>query len=255
MEETYVKDYFSRAVTVSFWWEPETSDKSHIFAREIKVLEKMLDGEKATDALDIACGKGRVSRMLNQRRLKTSSLDISQEMLDIGYQRGDIINPHRGDGEDLHFDDESFDVVTCIDALVHFPNYKKAISEAYRVLRPNGIYLGTTSNPYDLGFIPRAISKGIRTISNGESSSKGDGIFRYIAPSEMKKALINHRFQIEGETRLGVLAPVEIKDKNGNDFYLITESFSRRCDKLDRLLEKIPIINQLAILSVYKARK
>src|SRR3989344_2247186 len=255
MEETYVKDYFSRAGTVSSWWEPKTSDKSHIFAREIKVLEKMLDGKKATDALDIACGKGRVSRMLNQRRLKTISLDISQEMLDIGYQRGDIINPQRGDGEDLHFDDESFDVVTCIDALVHFPNYEKTISEAYRVLRPNGIYLGTTSNPYDLGFIPRAISKGIGAISNGESSSKGEGIFRYIAPSEMKIALINQGFRIEGEAKLGVLAPVEIKGNNGKDFYLISESFSRRYDNLDQLLERIPIINQSAILSVHKARK
>lgn len=255
MEETYVKDYFSRTGTVSSWWEPETGDKSHIFAREIKMLEKMLDGEKATDALDIACGKGRISRMLNRKRLKTISLDISQEMLDIGYQRGDIINPQKGDGEDLHFDEESFDIVTCIDALVHFPNYEKTISEAYRVLRPNGIYLCTTSNPYDLGFIPRAISKGIRAIFNGESSSKGEGIFRYIVPSEMRMALINQKFQIEGETRLGVLAPVEIKGKNGKDFYLISESFSRRYDKLDRLLENIPVINQLAILSVYKARK
>lgn len=255
MKEEQVKYYFSKAGTVSSWWEPETSDKSHIFAREIKLLEKMLDGEKANDALDIACGKGRVSRMLNQRRLKTISLDISQEMLDIGYQRGDIAKMQRGDGEDLHFDDESFDVVTCIDALVHFPNYKKAISEAHRVLRPNGVYLCTTSNPYDLGFIPRAISKGIRAISNGESSSKGEGIFRYIAPSEIRRVLINQRFQIEEETRLGVLAPVEIKDKNGKDFYLISESFSRRYDNLDRLLENIPVINQLAILSVYKARK
>ena len=78
MKETYVKDYFSRKGTVSLWWEPETGDKSHIFAREIKILEEMLDGEKATDALDIACGKGRISRMLNQRRLKTISLDIEK---------------------------------------------------------------------------------------------------------------------------------------------------------------------------------
>ncbi len=255
MEETYVKDYFSRTRTVSSWWEPETGDKSHIFAREIKVLEKMLDEEEAADALDIACGKGRVSKMLNRRRLKTISLDISQEMLDIGYQRGDIINPQKGDGEDLHFDDKSFDVVTCIDALVHFPNYKKAISEAHRVLRPNGVCLCTTSNPYDLGFIPRVISKGIRAISNGESSSKGEGIFRYIAPSEMRRSLINQGFQIEGEAKLGVLAPVEIKGNNGKDFHLISESFSRRYDNLDRLLERIPVINQLAILSVYKARK
>jgi 2-polyprenyl-6-hydroxyphenyl methylase/3-demethylubiquinone-9 3-methyltransferase len=255
MEETYVKDYFSRMGTVSSWWEPETGDKSHIFAREIKILEKMLDGEKATGALDIACGKGRVSRMLNQRRLKTISLDISQEMLDIGYQRGDITKMHRGDGEDLHFDDESFDVVTCIDALVHFPNYKKAISEAHRVLRPNGVYLCTTSNPYDLGFIPRTISKGIRAIFNGESSNKGEGIFRYIAPSEMRRVLTTQGFQVEEETRLGVLAPVKIKSKNGKDFYLISGSFSKRYDNLDRLLENLPVINKLAILSVYKARK
>jgi len=176
-------------------------------------------------------------------------------MLDIGYLRGDIISPQRGDGEDLHFDDKSFDVVTCIDALVHFPNYKKAISEAHRVLRPNGVYLCTTSNPYDLGFIPRVISKGIRAIFNGESSSKGEGIFRYIAPGEMRRVLTNQGFQIEEERRLGVLAPVEVKSKNGKDFYLISESFSKRYENLDRVLESLPVINKLTILSVYKARK
>lgn len=71
----------------------------------------------------------------------------------------------------------------------------------------------------------------------------------------MRRVLINQGFQIEKETRLGVLAPVEIKGMDGKDFYLISESFSRRYDNLGRLLENIPVINQLAILSVYKARK
>ena len=255
MDEAYVKDYFSKTGTVSSWWEPETGDKSHIFVREIKALERMLEGEGALNALDVACGKGRVSRMLNQRGLKTISLDISQEMLDIGYERGIIANPQREDGENLSFDDNSFDVVTCINALVHFPNPEKAISEAYRVLRENGVYLCTTSNPYDLGYLPRIVSKGIRNIFGSHSENKGDGIFRYIAPSKIRRALINQGFRIEDEIRLGVLTPVEIKGRNGKDFYLIPESFSKRFEKLDKALEKIPLINQLAILSIYKSRK
>jgi len=213
MDESYVKDYFSGEGTVTNWWEPEMGDKSHIFAREIELLSQMLDGEGSSNALDVACGKGRISRMLNARGLETTSLDISQEMLDVAYQRGDVTNPVVGDGENLEFDDNTFDVVSCMDALVHFPNPKKAIGESYRVLKNGGIYLCSTSNPYDLGVIPRKILKFIR---NGRVREKGEGIFRYISPKEMKFILESQGYSIEEERRLGVLAPIKFRGRNGN---------------------------------------
>jgi len=255
MDEIYVKNYFSRAGTVSTWWEPEERDKSHIFQREIQAIGEMLEGENSSNALDVACGKGRISRMLNQRGLNTISLDISKEMLDIGCERGDIVNPRVGDGEKLPFGDSKFDVVACMDALVHFPNPARAVEEAYNALRKGGIYLCNTSNPYDLGYLPRSISRGIRKLLRKDDKNKGEEVFRYISPKEMKNILKSQKFSVEEERKLGILAPIEVRGLNGRDIYVFSESFSRSLEGLDKVLERMPAINRLAIMSVYKARK
>jgi SAM-dependent methyltransferase len=50
----------------------------------------------------------------------------------------------------LTFDSDSFDAVFSFDVLEHIPNYRAAIAEVYRCLRPEGIFLW--SAPFDYGF-------------------------------------------------------------------------------------------------------
>ena len=142
-----------------------------------------------------------------------------------------------------------------MDAMVHFPNPSTALSEAYRVLRPDGIFLVNTSNPYDIGFIPRNISSLIRKIANTKIKSKGEGIFRYIPPRQMERYLTDSGFIITRKTRQGLISPIEVKTPKGKDIYLLSEETSKKLDGLDRILERTPIINRLCISVVYEARK
>ena len=41
------------------------------------------------------------------------------------------------------FDDNSFNVTTCILGLMFMPDHKSALQEAYRVLQPGGIYMAS----------------------------------------------------------------------------------------------------------------
>lgn len=249
------KEYFKSNGTVSTWWSPEQGDKSHIFAREIEVIEDMLKQEKKETCLDIACGAGRISQALSSNGTRVYSLDISLEMLKKGLKWDRITKPILADGENLPFDDDSFDVVTCLDALVHFPNPGLAISEASRVLKKGGVYICNTSNPYDLGFIPRGISQFLRCLLGRNIIPKGDGIFRYISPKEMKGLLNLGGLHLEEEREVGILAPIKMRCLSGKDSYILSEKISRKLAKLDQLLERTPLVKNLAIMSVYKTRK
>jgi GT2 family glycosyltransferase/SAM-dependent methyltransferase len=51
-----------------------------------------------------------------------------------------------GDATDLPFADETFDAVTMFDLVEHVPNDRRAIREAFRVLRPRGFLIVSTPN-------------------------------------------------------------------------------------------------------------
>jgi ubiquinone/menaquinone biosynthesis C-methylase UbiE len=67
--------------------------------------------------------------------LTPRSIDIARRRFDIYGQRGEFLI---GDGENLSFPDESFDVVYSFGVLHHSPDTAGAISEIRRVLRPRG---------------------------------------------------------------------------------------------------------------------
>jgi len=51
-----------------------------------------------------------------------------------------------GDATNLDFPDRSFDAVTMFDVIEHIPDDRRALAEAFRVLRPGGYLLLSTPN-------------------------------------------------------------------------------------------------------------
>lgn len=256
MDAEYVKGYFKSPGTVATWWNPELGDKAHIFQREAELIRGYISGLTGK-ALDVACGKGRISELILQNEnLDLDSIDISTEMLNIAKKRNPGLKLHRGDAEQLPFEQESYELVTCLDALVHFPNPDTAISEAYRVLKKRGTYIVNTSNPHDLNALPRAISKGIRkTFGREEKFTKGKKIFQYLPERTVRRSLEETGFSIEEVRRIGVLPPIEFDLGGEKSFYLLTPNMSRGLSPLDEFLENIPIINKFGILSFFRVTK
>jgi demethylmenaquinone methyltransferase / 2-methoxy-6-polyprenyl-1,4-benzoquinol methylase len=102
------------------------------------------------DVLDVATGTADIPLILARSPLSTRKivgLDLSEGMLAVA--RGklgrsgfvDKIELKSGDGQALPFEDNSYDVVTVGFGLRNFPDLMKGIAEAYRVLRPGGVYL------------------------------------------------------------------------------------------------------------------
>jgi len=66
-------------------------------------------------------------------------IEPNKEAVEIMKKQG--YNVEVGSGENLRFDDETFDTVTCFHVIEHTIKGKEIIKEAFRVLKNNGIFI------------------------------------------------------------------------------------------------------------------
>jgi len=102
--------------------------------------------------LDLSCGEGYNTRILAKRGAKVVGVDFSEKMIELARQREKNeklgIRYHVSDAADLkEFDNERFDVVTCLMALMDIEHYEDAISEVARVLKKNGRFVFSITHP------------------------------------------------------------------------------------------------------------
>lgn len=98
--------------------------------------------ESAQRVLDVACGTGVVSRAAARavgRGGTTTGIDLNADMLAAAARASDDpIEFRLGDVGDLPFEDGSFDVALCQEAVQFFPDRVAALREMRRVTRPGG---------------------------------------------------------------------------------------------------------------------
>jgi ubiquinone/menaquinone biosynthesis C-methylase UbiE len=103
---------------------------------EINLLMSLLSPEKGQRILDIGCGTGISLEPLLDKGLNLTGIDPSVHMLDLAAQKFTTrVDLHKGLGEDLPFDDNSFDSAFFFTSLEFMDRPAKAIEEACRVAK------------------------------------------------------------------------------------------------------------------------
>ncbi len=104
---------------------------------------------KAGSILETGSGTGFWLTLLSQVTPRVFGLDFSLGMLKQARNRPAPLKLSRGTALRLPYQNESFDLVYCVDAIHHFGDQRAFIAEAFRVLKPNGALAVIGNDPHE----------------------------------------------------------------------------------------------------------
>lgn len=153
---------------------------------------KLISDSKAQNVVDIATGTGDLAIALAKENVEhVVGIDISNGMLDVGRKKiksqnlSENIDMVQADSEDLPYPDNTFDAATVAFGVRNFENLDKGLSEIYRILKPDGLFvILETSNPTKFPFKQGYFfySKYILPLI-GKLFSKDKDAYRYLSES------------------------------------------------------------------------
>jgi ubiquinone/menaquinone biosynthesis C-methylase UbiE len=126
------------------------SSEVHAKGHSLTVLLDFVRPEPDWQMLDVGTGAGHTALLFAPHVAHVVASDMTDSMLtkaaQLAKDRGlTNVETRKADAEQLPFEDDSFDLVTCRLAFHHFPEPRQAIAEFARVLKPGGL-LGFTDN-------------------------------------------------------------------------------------------------------------
>jgi len=152
MNRHTIKDYYAHEIEANRL-DMEAFKLEGIRTKEI--IERYLQKENL-EVLDVGGGAGYYSFWLQEKGHHVSLVDLSPTNVELAKKRSQLTSSplkriETGDAVKLNFSDEQFDFVLLLGPLYHLTDQKeriKALSEARRVLRPNGLLIAAVITRY-----------------------------------------------------------------------------------------------------------
>lgn len=97
-------------------------------------VRRHLDPQPGERVLEVGAGRGHLTKRLRDWGVDAVGIDANPQAPDVAVTDG-ILHMY---GEDLAFDDDTFDKVVSVHAIEHIPDIGGAFDEMSRVLKPGG---------------------------------------------------------------------------------------------------------------------
>lgn len=136
---------------VAGWYDELLESKDGTYQKEVILpnLKRIINPQKNEKILDIACGQGYFSRILDEAGAQVAGADIAKELIGLARLHSPkTISFEIAPADALTFaHDNSFDKALIVLALQNIENLQGAIKEAYRILKPGGTFYIVLNHP------------------------------------------------------------------------------------------------------------
>lgn len=115
----------------------------------ISALERFAP-KPVRDIIDLGTADGRMLHSIKEKfpKSRCTGVELNQELVNFGKSHFPEIEIVQGDIQALDFSDKSFDAALLTAVIEHVPVPEKVVSEAYRILKPGGILVLTSPDPF-----------------------------------------------------------------------------------------------------------
>jgi len=112
------------------------------------VMLGRVDARPFEAALDVGCGEGRFCRAIKERRIPVVGIDPTKQLIKRAKELDPLGDYRLASAEELPFPDETLDLVISYLTLLDIADFRKALREMARVLRPDGTLLIANLNSF-----------------------------------------------------------------------------------------------------------
>lgn len=143
--------------------------------------------------LEVGAGTGEISKFLQQKGLPVVATDIAPGMVREIQKSG--IEAYECDAEKLPFPDAAFDTVIAAEVLFYLDNPDNFLSEAQRVLKPNGRLLLSCASNFPVKFYDRVRSY-LRASGVGRMYFEEDTLREFTTIPKLRTMLARNGFEV-----------------------------------------------------------
>ena len=127
------------SLQVKAWYDARYAELGSDAMRPAEAYPIFLEGlpvETGRSLLDVSCGSGYLLAAAHARGMQTAGIDISSEAIRLARETTPESDLRVADCASLPFEDASFDAVSCLGSLEHFPDMQGSLREMVRVAKP-----------------------------------------------------------------------------------------------------------------------
>jgi len=111
---------------------------SDLTSQAIPLLLNSIGDCRGRQVLDLGSGPGNVAEVFAERGAEVTGVDFSPQMVKVAQSQFPHISFKEANGEQIPFDDGTFDAVVCNYVVHHFAQPEVVFREIFRVLKPGG---------------------------------------------------------------------------------------------------------------------